>query len=192
MINNKKIKRLLCVLVFFSLIVDSSWIESAGVEGPRYEISSGDALSIFVWREEELTRNITVMADGRISFPLIGSILAQGKTVTDLKDEITTELKKYIDAPEVTVIVNASSNRIFTIGNLNAPGPQPLTGDMTVLQALSISGGFSQWADKKNIMIIRRQSGSEVQIKFNYIDFIDGKKIEQNILLQPNDTIIVP
>ena len=132
------------------------------------------------------------MSDGKISFPLIGNVVAQGKTVAQLRDDITTKLKGYIDTPEVTVIVNASSRRIYTIGNVTTPGPYPLAANMTVLQALSTAGGFSEWADTKNIVIIRRSNGKESQHPFNYKEFIAGKNVGQNIVLQPNDTIVVP
>ncbi len=183
------------LILFFtalSTIFLSNQTAPAQTNTPHYLIGPNDALNIFVWREEELTRDVTVMSDGRISFPLIGNIMAQGKTVSGLRDTITTELKKFIDAPEVTVIVNESSSRIYTIGNVNAPGPYPLFANMTVLQALSTAGSFAEWADTKNILIIRRQGGKEVQFHFNYKEFIAGKKVEQNIVLMPNDTIVVP
>ncbi len=183
------------LFVFVSLLIIlflANVIHAADVKAPDYVIGPNDALNIFVWREEALSRNITVMSDGKISFPLIGSIVAQGKTVAQLKDEISAELKKYIDTPEVTVIVNASSRRVYTIGNVTTPGPYPLAANMTVLQALSTAGGFAEWADTKNIVIIRRSDGKEVQHQFNYKEYISGKNLEQNIVLQPNDTIVVP
>ena len=133
------------------------------------------------------------MPDGRISFPLIGEIFVQGKTITQLKDIITKKLQNYVSTPEVTVIVRESrSLRIYTIGKLINPGPYPLVADMTVLQALSMAGGFTEWADMKNILIIRRIGVKEIQIRFNYKEFISGQNPGQNILLKPNDTIVVP
>ncbi len=190
-----RIKIFQILIVFISLFVTiflAGDISVAETEPPEYLIGPHDSLSIFVWREEELTRDVTVMSDGRISFPLIGNIMAQGKTVTELRDIITTKLKNFIDAPEVTVIVNESRSRIYIIGNINAPGPYPLFANMTVLQALSTAAGFAEWADTKDILIIRRQGEKEVQFRFNYKQFIAGKKVEQNIVLQPNDTVVVP
>ncbi|MBW1716803.1 MAG: polysaccharide biosynthesis/export family protein [Deltaproteobacteria bacterium] len=159
----------------------------------HYRIGPNDILHIYVWKEPDLTRDVTVMADGRITFPLIGEIQASGKTVGELKQVITQKLKKYVTAPEVTVIVNESRSRtIYTIGKLNRPGPYPLVPGMTVLQALSTAGGFAEWADTKNIIIVRRKGNKEVQLHFNYKDFISGKNLSQNILLKPNDTIVVP
>ena len=161
--------------------------------GASYQIGPGDALHIFVWKEPELTRDIIVMPDGKISFPMIGEIPAQGRSVTELKDIITEKLSQFVTAPEVTVIVNESrSRRIYTVGKVARPGPYPLSPDMTVLQALSTAGGLAEWADEKNILIIRREGGKETQLRFNYREFIAGQNIGQNILLKPNDTIVVP
>jgi polysaccharide export outer membrane protein len=181
---------LFLVLLSFSLLAGAAIAET---EAPHYLIGPDDILDIYVWKEPELTRDVTVMSDGRITFPLIGEIMAKGQTVTGLKEVITEKLKGYLDAPEITVIINESrSRRIYTIGKLSRPGPYPLAHDMTVLQALSTAGGFAEWADTKNILIIRREKQKEIQIRFNYKDFISGERIEQNILLKPYDTIVVP
>ena len=165
----------------------------AETEQPRYRIGPDDVLNIHVWKEAEFTRDVTVMSDGRISFPLIGEIMAQGQTVTSLKETIAKKLEKFVTAPEVTVIVrNSRSRRIYTIGKLNQSGPYPLAPDMTVLQALSTARGFAEWAETKNILIIRREGGKEVRIHFNYKEFISGENVEQNVVLKPNDTIVVP
>ena len=114
-------------------------------------------------------------------------------TVSSLKEAISKRLAKFVTAPEVTVIVRESrSRRIYTIGKLNRPGPYPLAPHMTVLQALSVAGGFTEWADTKNILITRREGEKEVQLHFNYKDFIAGKDTGRNVLLKPNDTIVVP
>lgn len=181
---------LLLFIVSFALLCGFSTAET---ESPHYLIGPDDILNIYVWKEPELTRDVTVMSDGRITFPLIGEIMARGKTVTGLKALITEKLKGYLDAPEITVIITESrSRRIYTIGKLSRPGPYPLAHDMTVLQALSTAGGFAEWADTKNILIIRREGQKEVQFQFNYKEFISGERIEQNILLKPYDTIVVP
>ena len=182
---------LLCLLILgFGVLAIPSQAKS---ETPEYLIGPNDILNIHVWREDALTRDVIVMGDGRIAFPLIGEIMAKDKTVEELKQSITQKLKKYVSDPNVTVIVKESrSRRIYTIGKLNAPGAHPLVAGMTVLQALSASGGFTEWADTKNILIIRRKGSVEERLKFNYKEFIDGRDVEQNILLQPNDTIVVP
>ena len=190
-----KIKAIVVYIVSVALIAAifiSKDISFAATDSPDYTIGPNDTLSIFVWREEDLTRDVTVMSDGKISFPLIGNIVAQGKTVAQLRDTITKKLKYFIDSPEVTVIVKESHQLIYVIGNVNKQSPIPLQANMTVLQALSTAGGFSQWADQKNIIIIRREGGKELQLSFNYKEFVSGKNVEQNIVLKPNDTIVVP
>jgi polysaccharide export outer membrane protein len=98
-----------------------------------------------------------------------------------------------VTAPEVTVlVVQTLSQRIYVIGKVTGPGPYPLQPNMTVLQALSAAGGFAEWADEKNVLIVRREGVKEIQIRFNYKTFVAGKDLEQNILLKPNDTIVVP
>ena len=159
----------------------------------HYLIGANDLLNIFVWKEPELTQDITVMSDGRISFPMIGEIMAEGKTVTELKDIITEKLKDYVTDPLVTVILRESRSRpLYIIGKVNQPGLYPLTSDITILQALSIAGGFAEWADTKHIVVVRRQGKKEVMYDFNYQDFISGKNLSQNRVLEPNDTIVVP
>ncbi|MFP4035952.1 MAG: polysaccharide biosynthesis/export family protein [Desulfobacteraceae bacterium] len=162
-------------------------------QGDYYHIGPDDVLSIFVWKESDLTMDVTVLPDGRITFPLVGEVMAAGRTVGELRDVMTEKLSEYVEAPEVTVVVrDTRSRRIYTIGKVNSPGPYPLAPDMTVLQALSTAGGFAEWADEEQILIIRRKGSDEKQIKFNYKDFISGKNPEQNILLEPYDTIVVP
>ncbi|MDY6950015.1 MAG: polysaccharide biosynthesis/export family protein [Thermodesulfobacteriota bacterium] len=174
----------------FSCWTDDCLAES---ESPSYIVGPGDILNIYVWKEPDLTQDLTVMSDGRITFPLIGEIMVQGHSVTALKERITEKLKAYVTAPEVTVILREShSRRIYTLGKLNRPGPYPLEADMTVLQALSTAGGFAEWADTKSILIIRRTGTRERQLRFDYEGFISGKNVEDNILLRPNDTIVVP
>jgi len=192
MLKTKRTPYVILFIAFFAAIFCDNPIAIAKSESPYYRIGPKDVLNILVWKEEELTRDVTVMADGRISLPLIGSIMAQGKTVSELKDVITKELKNFIDTPQVSVIVNESHSRIYTIGNVTTPGPYPLEANMTVLQALSTAGGFTEWADTKDILVIRRQDEKEEQYHFNYKEFIGGKNLEQNIVLQANDTIVVP
>ncbi|MBN1847939.1 MAG: polysaccharide biosynthesis/export family protein [Deltaproteobacteria bacterium] len=195
---NKKYLYLIIALFLPFIIFESSLAETLNTEKLEtkiepYLIGPNDLLNIFVWREPELTQDLVVMPDGRITFPMIGEVMAQGKTTSALKDIITEKLKDFVTAPEVTVIVRESRSRmIYTIGKLNQPGPFPLTPGMTVLQALSIAGGFAEWADVKKILILRRAGEKEIQIPFNYKDFIEGKNPEQNIILNPNDTIVVP
>ena len=158
-----------------------------------YTIGANDVLNIFVWKEPDLTQDITVMPDGRIIFPMIGEVMAKGRSVIDLKKIITEKLKTYVSNPEVTVMVRQSNSRqIYTIGKVTRPGPYSLAPDMTVLQALSTAGGFTEWAETKYVMVVRRINNKETMYRFNYQDFIEGKNLTQNILLEPGDTIVVP
>ena len=185
------IQFLLLATLFIPTFISSN--AAFAQQASPYLIGATDVLNIYVWKEPDLTQDVVVLPDGKITFPLIGAIQAQGRTVTELKKDITDKLKDYVTAPEVTVVVKqVNSRRIYTLGKLTNPGIYPLVPDMTVLQALSTAGGFAEWADEKNIRVIRREGGKEIQYRFNYKDFIAGKDIQQNILLKPNDTIVVP
>ena len=185
-------RRLPCSL-FLVFIFFSSEVSLAETQSSPFLIGPDDVLHIYVWKEPDLIQDVTVLPDGKITFPLIGEIQAQGRTVTELKNSITERLQSFVTAPEVTVIVRQiNSRRIYTLGKLNTPGSYPLAAGMTVIQALSTAGGLAQWAEEKNILVIRREGAEELQHKFNYSQYISGKNLKQNILLKPNDTIVVP
>jgi polysaccharide biosynthesis/export protein len=200
--NWLNLQALILITFLFSMIfLPANFCSAAEQPAPQnestashYLIGPYDSLLIFVWQEKDLTQEITVMPDGRITYPLVGEIYAQGITVTELKDKIAEKLKNYVSSPEVSVIVRESrSRRIYAIGMLNRPGNFQLQASMTVLQALSLAGGFTEWANKESIMIIRRdKTNKEVRLNFNYSEFIKGKNVEQNITLEPDDTIVVP
>jgi polysaccharide export outer membrane protein len=175
------------------LLLAAEAVAQAPALDSSYKIGPNDVLNIFVWKEAELTRDVTVMPDGKITYPLIGEIVAQGQTAPELKKTITDKLQNFVTAPEVTVIVKESRSQVvYAIGKLTKPGPIALAPGMTVMQALSAAGGFTEWADQKNILIVRREGGKETQLRFNYKEFTAGEKLEQNILLKPGDTIVVP
>jgi polysaccharide biosynthesis/export protein len=193
-VMNRKIS-LLQILLFLclSLFVGPSFAAGETALDQSYLIGPNDVLNIHVWKEPELTQEVTVMTDGKISFPLIGEVMAQGQTVTQLKETIGEQLKKYVTNPEVTVIVRQSRSQwIYTIGKVARPGPYVLESGMTILQALSNAGGFLEWAGTKKVLIVRREGEKEVHIHFNYDDFVSGKNVRQNIFLKPDDTIVVP
>ena len=186
--------RFLFLIILLGLVTSAGFaMAQAPAQESSYRIGPNDVLNIFVWKEAELTRDVTVMPDGNITYPLIGEITAQGQTATELKKAITDKLQNFVTAPEVTVIVKETrSQMIYTIGKLTRPGPYPLAPSMTVMQALSAAGGFAEWADTKNILIVRREGGKETQLRFNFKEFTSGEKLEQNILLKPGDTLVVP
>jgi polysaccharide export outer membrane protein len=157
-----------------------------------YVIGAEDTLHIAVWKEPDLTATLPVRADGKISLPLLNDVQAAGLTPMHLADSITDKLKKYVTDPRVTVVVTAmNSQRIYVLGEVTRTGPMPLTPGMTALQALS-TAGFSQFANTKKIYVLRQESGAQKKLPINYKQVIKGEHMEQNILLKPGDTIVVP
>ena len=165
----------------------------AATTDPGYVIGAEDVLNISVWKEPEVTRTVPVRPDGKISLPLINDIQAAGLTPAQLTGLIMEKLNKYFTDPQVTVIVTAiNSRRIYILGEVNRSGTYQLLPNMTVLQALSGAGGFSQFANLKGIYVLREENGKQVKFPFNYKEVIKGNRPEQNILLKPGDTIVVP
>jgi polysaccharide export outer membrane protein len=163
-------------------------------EDPGYVIGEQDMLDINVWKEPELSRVVPVRPDGKISLPLINDVQAAGLTPMQLATVITERLRgKFVREPQVTVVVTAiNSQRIYLVGEISRAGAYPMLPNMTVLQALANAGGFSQFANLKNIYVLRNENGKQVRYPFNYKDVIKGQKSEQNITLKPGDTIVVP
>jgi polysaccharide export outer membrane protein len=159
-----------------------------------FVIGADDVLAINVWKEPDLSRSIPVRSDGMISLPLVGEVLAAGRTPLELEKEIVTRLRNYVTEPEVTVMVQQINSEKFNIlGQVTKPGSYPLTATTTIVDAIAIAGGFRDFAKKKGIYILRHApDGSEFRISFNYQEFIKGKNSTQNIMLQPHDTVIVP
>jgi len=157
-----------------------------------YVIGADDTLRISVWKEPDLSEILPVRPDGKISMPLLNDIPAAGLTPLQLKDSITEKLKKFIADPRVTVVVTAmNSQRVFVSGEVLHSGPIPLLPHMTVLQALS-QAGFNQFANLKGIYLLRTENGKQEKIPFNYKEVIKGNRPEQNIMLKPGDTVVVP
>ena len=159
----------------------------------EYKIGAQDVLRIDVWKEAELTRTVPVRPDGKISLPLLNDVQAAGLTPAQLSNVITEGLKKFINSPQVTVTVNEiNSRRVYVTGEVARAGAFPLLPSMTVLQALSSSGGFTQFAKTKAIYVLRVEDGKQVKHPFNYKEVVAGRKQEENIALQPGDVIVVP
>ena len=158
-----------------------------------YIIAPDDVLSIDVWKEAEITRTVPVRPDGKISLPLLNDVQAAGLTAMDLASVISERLKKFIANPQVTVIVTTvNSQRIYILGEVPRAGVVPLLPNMTVLQAISSAGGFSQYANPKGVYVLRTENGQQVKHPFNYKEVVRGVNIQQNIVLKPGDTIVVP
>lgn len=164
------------------------------VHSASYVVGIGDVLEINVWKESELSKTVPVRPDGMITLPLVGEIKAAGLTPEQLKDQLTSALQKVVTDPQVTVMVSSVSSLSFNImGNVNRPGYYPLTRPMTILDAIAISGGFRDFAKENKIYVLRTApNGVQEKIKFNYKDVIKGKKMAQNIMLQPHDTLVIP
>jgi len=158
-----------------------------------YKIGPQDVIRIDVWKEPDISRTIPVRPDGKISVPLLNDVQASGLTAMQLGASLREGLSKYLTNPQVTVTVTEiNSRRVYLTGEVNRPGALPLLPNMTVLQALSSAGGFTQFAKLKSIYIMRTENGKQVKHPFNYKEVVKGNLSEQNILLQPGDVIVIP
>lgn len=159
-------------------------------EAPVYVIGPADVLQIIVWKEPELTRDATVRFDGMVTVPLVGDVLAAGRTPTQLAEALAQGLRRFIEAPRVTVgIQQATSARFYVVGQVTKSGEFPLAGPTTVLQALALAGGFKDYAKTDGIVIVRKD---QTVLPVNYKRIADGSNVTQNVLLAPGDTIVVP
>jgi polysaccharide biosynthesis/export protein len=159
----------------------------------RYRIGPQDVLLVDVWKEQEVSRQVTVRPDGMISLPLLNDVQASGMTAMQLGQIIREQLKSYITEPQVTItVMEINSRRVFVTGEVQRSGAFPLLPNMTVLQALSSCGGFTQFANTKKIYILRVEDGKQVKIPVNYKALVKGSKPEENVKLQAGDTIVVP
>lgn len=166
--------------------------EPKSVAGPEYIIGADDALHVSVWKEPDLTATLPVRPDGKISLPLLNDVQAAGLTPMQLADSLTARLKKYVADPRVTVVVTQiNSKRVYLVGEVLHPGPLPMLPNMTVLQALA-SAGFTQFANTKGIYVLRTDNGRQQKMPVNYRQLIKGDAVDQNIMLKPGDTIVVP
>lgn len=191
----KLLKSSLVLLFFFVFSVGAVNLQAAPPEenDDTYVIGAGDVLTITVWREPSISGEYPVRPDGKITFPLINDIKAQGLTPLKLKENLEKRLKDYIANPIVTVgVQQVNSKNIFILGKVNQPGKYPLLNPTTVLQAIAQAGGLAEWAEGDDIVILRTEKGKQKKIEFDYDKVSRGKELEQNIFLKPGDTIIVP
>ena len=159
---------------------------------PKFVIGIGDVLSVTFWREQALSGDVVVRPDGKISLPLLNDVQAAGLTPEQLAQSLASVAVKFVDEPDVAVIVKEiHSRKVFLVGQVATPGAVPLDGDMNVLQLIAVGGGLLEYADKKDIVVIRTANKQETRFKFNYEDVLKGKNRKQNILLQPGDTVVV-
>lgn len=198
---------LACALAVFGLLWGASVLAQAPADGKRspestqvpgidpssYRVGPEDVLEISVWREDTLKKEALVRPDGGISYPLIGEVQAAGKTVLEIRDEITKRLEKFIPDPVVSVsVLKSASQRIYVIGKVAKPGEFPVGRQIDVLQALSMAGGLTPFADGNDIRVLRREGERQVVLPFEYHRVVRGQKLEQNILLRGGDVLVVP
>jgi polysaccharide export outer membrane protein len=164
------------------------------IQADSYVIGADDVLAINVWKQPDISRTLPVRSDGRISLPLIGEVQATGQTPLRLENTIKERLQPYLTQPEVTVIVQQINSQKFNIlGRVARPGSYPLSNPTTVLDAIALAGGCREFAKQKSIYVLRiGPDGSKSRIAFNYQDVIKGKNLDQNVRLEPHDTIVVP
>ena len=167
---------------------------AAAMKAPEdYIIGDDDVLTIVFWREKEMSSEVTVRPDGKITLPLINDVVAAGLTPEQLRVKLTTDSARFIEDPSVSVVVKTiNSRKIFITGQVSKPGPYALGGPTTVLQFIATAGGVAEYADLQHIVILRHENGKATSLPFNYKDVKKGKKLQQNIELKPGDTVVVP
>ena len=185
-------------LILFFILLILSVMTCAATAGAaqndfKYRIGLGDIIEVQVWKEPELSKTQPVRIDGRISLPLLGDIDAVGRSTSELSSYLETQFSKVVSEPAVSVMLKASKSwRYYIVGEISKPGEFNIDYPITILQAIARSGGFKEWAKKSKISIIRRDAGKDRKIIFDYDEFIKGDKLNQNILISPGDTIIIP
>jgi len=166
-------------------------IGDAVADSDKYIIGPEDVLHIFVWKEDSLTKTVPVRIDGKISLPLLDDIQAAGLSPLQLKDDLTKKLKGFVDNPTVTVtVVEANSYRVFVSGEVKTPGIVRLRSEITLVKLIIMSGGFTEWANKRKILILTKEGDKEKRITVNYNKIIDGDM--QDIVIKHGDTVIIP
>jgi polysaccharide export outer membrane protein len=157
----------------------------------QYVIGPEDTLYIHVWKEETLSRTVPVRIDGKISLPLIDEIQAAGLTPLQLKENLVKKFREFVDIPNVSVIVmEANSFKVFVSGQVRTPGVVRLRSETSILQLISMVGGFTEWANEKKVLVIRREGGQDKRYTVNYKRIVDGK--DPSFILKSGDTVIVP
>lgn len=176
-----------------ALTTDQEMLPGIENPAPEYVLGSEDVIEVSVWKNQDLSRTVAIRPDGKVSLPLIGDVQAAGLTTFQLRDSIKRHLKEYKETPEVSVIVREiNSLSVFVMGEVVRPGKLQLRAETTLLQALTLSGGFTQYADSNQILLLRREGGHETRMRIRYKEIINGKNPEANVILERGDTIVVP
>jgi polysaccharide biosynthesis/export protein len=175
------------------VIVALAWATGAMAQDANYTVKPGDLLSISVWKEPDLQKETLVRPDGSFSFPLVGEVDAKNKTVADLNKTMSQRLAKYISDPVVTVAIQEiKGNKIYVIGQVNKPGEFIMNPSVDVMQALSMAGGMTPFAQVGDIVVLRRTPTGKQSLPFRYNDVVKGRRMDQNIDLQAGDVVVVP
>lgn len=182
-------KKLLSSAFFLTIIT----ITTNTYADDPYTLNPGDRLFISVWNEESLQKEVVILPDGTISFPLAGQLNSQGRTVLELEDELRTNLSEYISDPVVNITVNAvAGNTVHIIGKVLRPGSFSMSQPLDAMQALSLAGGLNTFAEENNIIILRRNGEKQEIIPVHYARIKKGESLESNVMLKSGDVIIIP
>ena len=166
---------------------------AAAPAADEYIIGPDDVLAISFWGEKDLSADVTVRPDGKVTVPLLNDVVASGRTPEQLRDAIQQAARAFLEDPTPTVVVKEiKSRRVFITGQVEKPGPYPLNDRLTVLQLIAVAGGLKEFADGKSITVMRNVNGRVVALPFNYRDVIRRKHLDQNVELRPGDTVVVP
>ena len=158
-----------------------------------YIVGDSDIIRVNVWKEPEVSQTVVVRTDGNISLPLINEVKVSGMTPLQIQDMVAEKLKGFLNSPQVTVtVIEIRSKRAFITGEIARPGTYSLNAQTTVLQLIAQAGGFTPFAKRDSIVILRTEDGRQSRLKFKYKEVVQGKKTEQNIALHPGDTVVVP
>jgi polysaccharide export outer membrane protein len=163
------------------------------VAPPDYTIGPDDVLAVMFWRDKDLSAEVVVRPDGKISLPLLNDIEAGGLTPEQLRERVLEQARRFVEDPSASVVVKqVNSRKVFITGEVAKPGTYPLTGPTTVLQLIATAGGLKEFVDGNNIVVMRTESGRQVRYRFSYKSVVKGKNVKQNIELKPGDTVVVP
>lgn len=192
--------RIFCFVCFFLILCHGDAAVLYGAESgsqvsadSKFHLGPEDVLEISVWKDEALTRQVVVRPDGKISFPLIGDVVAQGRTVEELRQAVENEVKVFVpDAPVTVIVMQVGSPKAYVVGKVARPGVYVMGQVLRVMQVLGMAGGATPFAKKDDIIIIRKEDNHQEVFKFNYSKVADGRDLEQNICLEPGDTVVVP
>lgn len=179
--------------LIFSLLILSVSIPASGADSGPYALGVGDVLTVSVWKNVDLTTTAPVRPDGRISLPLIGDVECVGRTTEELREAVTTRYAEYINAPAVSVVVvEIHSRKVYVTGEVKVPGPYDVLQPTRLLQAIAMAGGLTEFAKADGIVVIRESGRGFTRREVDLKDITSGKRMQDNLLLEPGDTIVVP